>query len=499
MVRMACVDVAALPLQLLLVEHRDWARQPVAVVERDRPQAMILWVNEEAWRRGVRPGQRYASGLALASGLRAGVVPRAKIAAQVLALTERLRRFSPDIEAASGGSPADVGEAGVFWLSATGLEPLYPSLTEWAQEVRRDLQAIGFQSSVVVGFTRFGTYAVAHGRARRRGGQGRVTVFGSAEQERRMAKNVPLKDFDLNFGLLLDRLGVCTVGAFVDLPADGIRLRLGKQAHRFYQMASEDLVAPLQPQPAPVAVRGRTELEWAETDVHRLLFRVNRELQPLLGKLSGRGEALRELELRFDLEDADEWCVRVRPAEPTLDARQILNLLHLRLEREGLLTSGPTRGKLPGGVTAIGLEVRSARATAAQLELFGQTQRRDLRAADRALARLRAEFGSDTVVQARLLEGHLPEARFAWEPLSHIVRPAVREVAARPLVRRLLERPQRSNDLLRPRGGPYVVAGGWWRTPIHREYYYNETADGELLWTYYDRQRQCWFVQGRVE
>jgi protein ImuB len=47
--------------------------------------------------------------------------------------------------------------------------------------------------------------------------------------------------------------------------------------------------------------------------------------------------------------------------------------------------------------------------------------------------------------------------------------------------------------------GPYIVSGGWWRRPVHREYHFAETRKGELLWVFYDRTRRQWFLHGRVE
>ena len=75
------------------------------------------------------------------------------------------------------------------------------------------------------------------------------------------------------------------------------------------------------------------------------------------------------------------------------------------------------------GVTEIALEAEACAATAEQLRLFSEGPARDLDAANRALARLRAEFGDDAVVQAKLKNGHLPEARFTWEPLSRVKLP----------------------------------------------------------------------------
>jgi len=72
--RLACVDAAALPLQILLQDHPEWVQLPVAVVEDDRPQAAVLFLNERARKSGVRPGHKYAAALALAPDLQAAVV-----------------------------------------------------------------------------------------------------------------------------------------------------------------------------------------------------------------------------------------------------------------------------------------------------------------------------------------------------------------------------------------------------------------------------------------
>ena len=82
--RMACIDLPAFPLPLLLMQHSDWRAYAAAVVEDDRANAPILWVNERARKRGVLPGQRYAHALSLAKDLRAGVMPPKAILQSVL-------------------------------------------------------------------------------------------------------------------------------------------------------------------------------------------------------------------------------------------------------------------------------------------------------------------------------------------------------------------------------------------------------------------------------
>ncbi len=568
--RMACVDVPALPLQLLMRRHPAWAAHPAAVVDRDRPQGVVEWVNEPARRAGVLPGMSYATGLSLAGGLRAAEVPPGDVAAGVDAVVGLLRRFTPGVEPSRA-------RPGVFWLDASGLQPLFASLVDWGRGIWAQLRAAGFRGRVVVGFTRFGTYALARSprrgtartpgglvgrqaepsgddwrarsrrgtartpgglvgrqaepsgddwRARsRRGtagagaeadreeGDGRVTVLEDAAAERRAARRVPLRRLDVDPALrdALDKLGVRTVGAFLRLPAAGVRRRFGREAYRLHREAAGDLAVPFQPAQAVESLVRRLDLDAPETGVESLLFRVKQALDPLLGVMASRQEALAGLELRLRLDapaaaPRAERVERIRPAAPTLDVRQVLDLVHLRVE--GLT--------LPAGVIEIGLAVTPARATREQLRLFQEGTRRDLRAADRAVARVRAEFGDGAVVRAALADGHLPEAAFDWRPLDHVVRPVPAPDGVLSLVRRFFAAPRRVSS---PRQreldggvspaagdgqaggmrGPYVVAGGWWRTLIHREYYFAAAGGRAWRWVYYDRRRRAWFEQGAVE
>mgnify|MGYP002884793204 FL=1 len=505
--RMACVDVPALPLQLLIRRHPDWSNQPVAVLKRDTPHGAILWINETARRSGVLTGMSYAAGLALTSDLRGVEIAPDEITQSIATITELLRRFTPNIE------PSDA-HPGVFWLDASGLQPLFTSLTAWAGQVQSCLRHSGFKSRIAVGFTRFGTYAAARtGLGTDHRAWNEATVFQDAAAEQDAARQVALSRLDINPDLrdVLGKLGVHTVGAFVNLPAAGVRTRFGTDAHHLHRLASGALSLPLQPQPAVEPLTSHVDLDVPETNVQRLLFLIKRALDPLFTALATRQHALTALELRLRLETrADEpraeQIEKLRTAEPTLDIRQVLNLLHLRVERQSL----------PNGVTAITLLVTSVRATRAQLQLFQLQSRRDLRAADRALARIKAEFGEGTVVHVSLTDGHLPEATFTWQPLEHVVRPNPPPVDVRPVIRRLFTRPRRLPSRLRhePDGwmlrgaqhghvvqmhGPYVVSGGWWRTIVHREYYFAKTRDNAWSWVYYDRRRRAWFLHGEVE
>src|SRR5881394_517029 len=96
--RLACLELPAFPLQLLLREHADWRGKPAAVLERDAPHGAVLWANEEARALGVLPGQRYAAALGLCAELRAGVIDATEIERSVAEIVEELQHFSPEVE-----------------------------------------------------------------------------------------------------------------------------------------------------------------------------------------------------------------------------------------------------------------------------------------------------------------------------------------------------------------------------------------------------------------
>ena len=488
--RQACVDVPSLPLQLFL---RPGDLCPAAVIDKDKPQGTILWVNEAARRAGVLPGMRYAAGLSLIPSLRAGEMSEKAIATGVARIAEILRRFSPGVE------PAD--EEGVFWLDVLGLAGLYPSAGDWARQVRSALAEAGFQAAVAVGFSRFGTYAVARSLA----GRG-VKVFARPSDETAAAGRVPLARVGLEPRARddLGKLGVRTVGELSRLPATGIARRFGPLAHRLHRLASGELAEPLSPVLPPPPLVRRIDLDDPEADVTSLTFRAKQLLDPLLPLLARRGEALAELSFRLGLR-GEVRTETLRPAEPTLDGVTVLGLLRLRLEALAL----------PEGARWLELEARGAAASKEQLRLFDSKPRRDVRAAGRALARVAAAFGDDAVVRARLREGHLPEARFAWEQLHRLELPRPSPSAPPPLVRRIQEkptplpqRPPNEPDGWLLRGveggsvsrlvGPYLLSGGWWKLEVQRDYFFAEMRGGEIFWIYYDRRRRRWFLQGEV-
>ena len=495
--RMACINLPVFPIQLLLRQNPDWCNRPVAVVDFDRPQGTILLINERARALRIRPGMRYAAGLSLAGDLRAAVVSERAIDAAVALVCKRLGAYSP------GVAPAPA-EAGVFWLDASGLERLYGSLNHWAQEIRTNLKRIGFQVTVVLGFKRFATYALA------KASQG-ITIFKTPAEEQKAAMSVQLDYLALEPQTqdLLLKLGIQTVGEFIALPPSGIAERFGPQAYRLHQQACGKLDLPFTPLKPTAPFSKDIELDYPEKDVNRLTAIIQQLLDPLLQTLIQRGRLVSKLEVRFQFERIGSHTESLRPAAPTRDDRLLLELIRLRLHNAS---------SLPDGVVQLKLTARCVAATPRQNHLLDVRPRRDLDAANRGLARVRAEFGDESVVSAQLREAHLPEGQFTWEPLRKLVPARPRPVLTGSLIRRIKSRASvlpartqsrhKSEVWMRPNFcretmlrscGPYMVSGGWWQRAVQRAYHFAETRSGEILWIYYDRFRRRWFQQGRVE
>ena len=519
--RIACILVPALALQRVLRAHPEWKDDPVVVVEDDRPLAEILWANRAAREQRIVRGLRFAQAKALSAKLHAEVVSEQALEAAIDELYELLAPFSPGIE-------PRLDQPGVFWVDPQGLSGLFGDYERWALRVHAALSSpapalrggasrsgAGYFAAVVVGFARGPTWALGSSR------QGAL-VLRDVVEEQRLAGRVPLALLGLAPKLAseLALLGVERVGSLLALSAPQLRARYGAEAGRLHEFLNGKVWSPLVPRvPEPPLVL-ELEVQPPDDDSTRLLFGQKAVLQRAAERLRAEQHAITALELRMSLERGGVRSVRVESAAPTLDVPQLVDLLRLRLA--GCVLGG----RVEYATTTVEHVRVHARQLGLGLGLEGQAQSkppRDLEAAARAIARLRASFGVQSVTRARLREAHLPEASFAYEPTREIGvpqprpprRPGATEGELLPLVRRMFATPQGLpaipthepeawlgvHGAVRQMFGPHRIAGGWWspRGARERDYHFVETNQGELLWMYYDRSKRRWFMHGAVE
>lgn len=491
--RLACVDVPALPLQLVLRAHPGWRDDPVVVVEDDRPQARILWANRHARRQGIGAGMRFQQAKALIARVHAAAVPTAALDAANTTLLRLLLSFSPEVE-------PDRSQPGLFFVDVHGLQALFTSLDQWAHDVHAALQARGFVTAVVVGFHRFAAFALARARTSWR-------VLPTAADEQRQAAAVPLAVLGIPPRLhdQLSALGIDTLGAFVQLPAADLRERFGAEAAALRSRAT-GISPPLAASHPVEPLRLAHEFELPVTAIDLLLATLAEHLQQALATLVARREALTGMRLSLFLEHAPPLHAHITTAAPTRDLAQLLELLQLRLGQ----------GALAAPIERWTLVVDSAPLPREQLELLAAARRRDPAAAHRALARLRAAFGDAAVTRARLLPRHLPEQSFAYEPIAALPdprAPARRDAPPPPLVRTLLPTPLLLGTMpahepeawlgehgaVQRAHGPFRLRHGWWQQPVERDYFFVSTDRGAILWLFHDRRQRRWYLHGRVD
>jgi len=499
--RTACVNIPGLPLQLLVRREPTYRQRPVAVVERDHPQAEVCFVNRMAWDGGVRSGARYGAALSLVPGLCGGVVERSELEQAKQTIIAALRDLSPHIEADA--------RPGIFRLDGRGLDRIFGNATGWMEAIVARVNACELQASVVVGFTRFGAHA-----ATTLGMGGRV--FETPAQERAAVAGVPLERLGLAPTLLtaLTSLGVTTVASLVALPADQLTHRYGPEAAALHRMASRTLrdeagpLVPTQGAPTPVHYGSTVHWEHSERSRERLLHAVRATLASWFTRLASEGRSATLLRLVLERDGAPPLSVVVRAARPSTEPRIWDELLTLRLAS---IT-------LDAGVVGFAVSLDPTEVAAGQIRMSYDRPRRDLDAAARALARVAADLGDAQVGRLVPLRGHLPEARARWQPGTSIAAPRPTPCATpqRTLVRRLWRRPHPLPPRARhePDGwlvlgleagpieylrGPYIFYGGWWARDVHREYYYAQTRRGDLLWIYHDRRRRAWYLHATVE
>jgi protein ImuB len=466
----------------------------VVVVDDDRALGIVQWANRAARAQRITPGLRFAQAQSLAARVHAAVVGQTEIRTALAELHTVLLGFSPHVESSRE-------HPGVFWLDPNGLERLHESVERWAACVRAALESRGFTAAVVVGWHPFRALAVA-----RHGPGARVLVNVEAEQAQ--AARVPLARIaPWKLAADMEILGIETLGEFLRLPRGGLSDRYGAGAAALHDLGSGRAWIPFRPELPEPPLRVEIPVDPPDDDPARLLFGMKTALHPVITTLGEKGRGITAFSLSFSLEHAAPHEERIETASPTLDAVRLLDLVRLRLDA----------AKLAAPVEHVSVTLDTRALHVRQASLLPVRTKRDPAAAARALARLAAAFGEGAVARARLVDAHLPEARFLWEPLRALPDPAPAPAAgdAPPLVRNLLPRPVPLPDpprheterwlgrhgAVEAMHGPGRVGSGWWdaRAEADRDYFFVETRTGGILWLFLDRLRRTWFLHGVVD
>ena len=331
-------------------------RKPAAY----QPHSELSHVSLAARAAGLRPAMTVAQARALVPDL---IVTHPSAAAERSAADALL-------DVAESMSPvAEEGAPGCVWLDLTGVERLYRYSTgtegsaddvenSIAEELIRRARRIGLEAAAGIGSHK----EIAHLAARC--GGARVIATG---MEREFLDWLPLDLLELapngqgdEVELMLKRLGIRRLGDIARLDSRALGSRLGRYGIQLARLARGEGSATVIARPRAETFAESAEFEYGIENLEPLGFVLHSMLKQLTERLQMRGLAAGDLTLSLGLADHRHDSRQVPVAAATTEARSLLTLLKLHLEK-----SPP-----PAAVEMIRLTVEAHARRPAQNDLF---------------------------------------------------------------------------------------------------------------------------------
>lgn len=460
--------------------------QPLALLA----GARVLAVNATAAERGVQPGMKRATALALAPSLLAGHAQRAREAALQTAVAHAALAFTPAVA-------LDGDDTILIEVSTT--QRLFGGLARLLKRLQLCLAPLVPTQRLATAPTAAGAAALARWGAD-------VPLIGEhtrhLEALRRCLDPAPLALLPAATDQA-DRLLDMQLHTWADLralPRDGTARRLGADLLAQLDMARGDVTEAHRWVRLPEHFDARLEL-FARADT---TAQIQHGAQCLLERLVGwaRARRARILQIRLamlherrhrqDERTPERSVLNLALAEPTLDAAHLATLLHERLQR------------LPLPAPTLTLELSChhwVHDEAPSGELFPTRASRQ-EGLVRLIERLQARLGRENVRRLQRVDDHRPEHATALPPLDpaaasagssrSAVAPAsavlTRPVWLLPEPQPLPERggrPWFEGHPLQRLSGPERIEAGWWDGQVAtRDYFVAQAHDGSLVWIF---------------
>jgi protein ImuB len=510
--------IASIWLPHLAIER--WAKSsdyppeaPVVLTVEGTHGLIIHAVTKAAAERGARTGARLTDARALDPTLIAAPADPEGDAALVAKLAKWAKRWSPLVEVDGGGLRLDV----------TGVAHLFGDEHGLAHDVQRSFGRAGMTTRIAIAPTAAAAWALAH----------HAPCIGEDDLEDRLALlHVSALRLDPDTVRTLERLGLKTIGALIDMP----RIAL---ARRF--RGTEDVVdaldrmfgrkpEPLTAAPAEPPPRALLKLEEPATHPEAAGQALERLIPALVRELERRRLGARRLSLTGYRVDGSVAIASVATAIPNREPKHLQRLLSDRAA-----TLNPEFGFDVFALTAEWTEDLGAAQESLVEESSGEAE------LARLVDRLTMKLGPRAVRRPLRHESHLPERTSGW--VSAVCIPSLAregegggwrmkrldaasgasswalspfgstpplnpspagEGKIRP--QRLLDRPEAISVIYAtPEGmprrfvwrramhdvarveGPERIAPEWWREPSStrlRDYYRVEDEEGRRYWIY---------------
>lgn len=516
----------ALHLPALALE--SWAATMDAV-QAARPRALldahvIGLADAAAAARGIRPGMKRATALALAPDLLLGQADAGRDLRALRAVADVALAFSPavawatppDARTAPAGSEEGLDPAPAPGPALVGVRlevqsclRCFGGLDRLLGRLRADLAPLGHRLQIACAPTALGAALLAAWR----------DDLALGDHATRLAALQPLLDA-VPLHLLgpgqqhweaLQGMGLRTLGDLTALPRAGLARRFGTALLDDLDRARGRAPEVHRWLALPARFASRIELFTRADSSAQVLAGADRLLPRLLAWARARQVRIVRFRLvlhheprhRHDRDAPAHSPIEIAPAQPTADGEHLRSLLAERLART----------PLPAPALELSLECDATVAgAAASAELFpGRNAERE--GLVRLIERLQARLGREQVLRLAAVADHRPECSTRWQSADAGARgdgartdagalapqPLWLLPAPQPLPERG-QRPLLDGRPLRLLAGPERLETGWWDDHLAlRDYFIAEDGAGALVWVY--RQRALadgpgWFLQG---
>jgi protein ImuB len=310
--------------------------EPVALAPEPGRRQVIGEVSPAAEAFGVAAGMRVGEALARCPELR--LVPPDPDGVRTLwrRTLDRLERI---------GAACESDHAGEAFFDADGLRGIHGGLDGVLDAARR---AAGRAARIACAPGRFSAYAAALRARPRRRGSGLVTI--SSGDVASFLAPLPVGLLRARAGLeelpvVLERLGIGTLGGLAALPRSAIAERFGHPGLLAWDLAS-GVDTPLEPRRPPEPVIERLELPEAASG-QQLERALELLVARVLSRSERRGRTLRSLALAARFVEGGTWRTRVTLRSASCDAGRLRIVL------------GPRLAELPAPAESIAIEVEA--------------------------------------------------------------------------------------------------------------------------------------------
>ncbi len=345
--------------------------------------------------------------------------------------------------------------AAIVYLDLTGCEHLFGGLEALLRTIAQILTRLRIFARLAVAPNPAAAYALTFSPG------GNIPVTQSASLRDILAPLpidcLRLDDHPLH---LLHQLGIETIGQLLKLPRNQLASRLGRGILQRIGQTLGEIAEPLVPLPCGRPIEGSMDFEGPASQPEAMEEAFRRVLCPMIEECYRRGQGFRELRITLPRPDEPPLSFSLQLSRPTRNPRLLLNLFCCAMQqqqqhgsspghssRRGTSSKGlrpriqPPPQPSPKGEGAEGSPDRSLRyiaqpnfdaaflglqLSATRLDTLGQQQASMVETDQQAgmeqwqetLDRLRIRFGPDSIVQAQLVESHLPEHAFKLTPVD---------------------------------------------------------------------------------